>query len=98
MDEASCGWSDSPPLTYRGRRSDEINAEGATVVRSDKAFRLSGWRDLNSRPLDPQAAQSAFLVVADGCTIQRLPLPAAHCADRATSGNLRQQAGLGGER
>jgi hypothetical protein len=32
---------------------------------------LSGWRDLNSRLLDPQADQSAFRVVAISCIIRR---------------------------
>ena len=81
---------------YPRRQECRLNT-GPTRLDGVHRFGRTG-RDLNSRPLDPQAARSAFLVVADGCILQRLPWPAAHCADRATSGNLRQQTGLAGKK
>jgi hypothetical protein len=43
------------------RLSDQLIAEDLKGLASDqsranKVFRLSGWRDLNSRPLDPQSS------------------------------------------
>jgi len=51
---------------YRRRQECRLNT-GPT--RLDGVHRLVGLARFDSRPLDPQAAKSVLLVVADGCSI-----------------------------
>ena len=51
---------------------------------------MSGWRDLNSRPLDAQALPSLFLVVAGGARLQHLSRSGPQSSAYTTLCDIRQ--------
>src|SRR5215203_7295275 len=55
----------NPPTEAWNRRCDG----GQTY--SDKVIRLSGWRDLNSRPLDPQSSALPSCATARGAALEQ---------------------------